>query len=214
MAVVASAAQAEGHFAIDGTPITANESVEGEGGLGKLLVPGFGLTLHCTSSKIKGTIQPGGTATALVLFHGCSVEGNKFCTVYPTEKDLEKETTPKLIHATGTGYLYLHEGQHYLIVKGLGEAEEFSNIYLGGPGCPLPEVNEVTGLTAFLLPDALEKKVNHSITAATAEDEALLEELGVVLDLKYGGEPALLDEGTATNLHLTGANQGEPWSAL
>ena len=213
MAISVSAAQASGHFLVNGAKFDALETVEGTGALGVLLTES-GLKIHCEKSDVTGEINHNGEAgkvSAAVLFLGCSVEGNKFCTVYGTEADLEEATNPKMVTATGLGELGLHEASHYVALHGLGKQQLFASLYFGGPLCTLPEEVSVTGLTAFLLPTALKDQVNQSLTTVSLEEEKLL--LGFN-GLFYGGEPAHLTGGAVTNLHLTGKEAGKTWGAL
>jgi len=223
MAVSAAAAQAA-HFAIEGTPLAAgdSETVAGTGVEGELLVPGIGLNINCTSSAFTGTLLPAGAADASVLFSGCTVLGNKFCKIYENEANMNAKTNAGNILATGTGELHLHEGQHYLIVKGVGAEEIFTTVYFNtaAEGCNLGGLSMVIkGLTALVLPTGLTNLVNQTIAPLTAADDLLLNgsaagQLNLKLIFKFGNEPARLDGGEITNAHLTGKRVGQKWQAL
>jgi len=212
MAVTAAGSQAA-NFRINGAALTANETVAGTGAEGELLVPGLGLKINCTSSAIAGTLELAGMAKAVVTFSTCTVLENKFCTVYPTALDREKQTNKGKLVADGLGQLQLDEKVHYLKVEGLtvgGVLQPFTTVYFGGAGCTLPQPNDIGGTTSFKLPTALTESVNQSLSVVETEAE---EKLFGAVGLTYGKEPASIMGGAVTNLHLTGANVGKTFGA-
>jgi hypothetical protein len=236
MAVTAAAAQA-GEFRVGGPEGTtdtgktftvhgiASESVEGTIGHGILLVPVIGLEILCTGGTFSATVLLGGVVHATALYNGCIVVGNKNCVVYENKSDDEALVNGGHVVASGLGELILHknvttnENETYLKVAGA----PFSTIYLGNvPGkklCTLTLANEVSGSTAFLLPNALKELLNQLIHPLTTADEELLnlnakkEGLNLGLQLFYGKELALLDGGIISDAHLTGALKDKTWGA-
>ncbi len=80
-AAMAAAASAANHeYFIEGTAITASETVSGSSGTSKLVAPSL-LTIECTADTFTGTIEPKGLSTATVKFTGCSVVGASTCKV-------------------------------------------------------------------------------------------------------------------------------------
>jgi hypothetical protein len=204
MALTAAGAQA-GEFKVGGKTFTAagvtSETVGGTLPLGILLVSN-GLEIHCNKGDVKHALaKQGGTASAELLFLECKVLNNKFCTIYPTEEDLEEETNSGRIIAAGSGELILHSGAHYLKAA----SASFSTVYMGGPACTLPAKNVVSGSTALSLPSALSELVEQPVSTINAATEALLK-----VQLFYGKETATLD-GAAGAAKLTGENAGKTW---
>ncbi len=206
MAISVSAAQASGEFLVNGAKFTALESFAGTGAKGELLTEG-GLKLNCTASTVTGMINHNdqvGKVDATVLFSGCSVLENKFCTVYPdAEESKAGHITAKVL-----GELGLHAEQHFVSLQALSGA--FTTIFFVGAACTLPEEVEVTGKTALLLPTALVDSVNQKLTTVSLAEEKLL--LGAN-SLFYGNEQAHLIEGEVKDLHLTGKEAGKTWGA-
>jgi len=174
---------------------------------GKLLLEN-GLTIVCNAAEANATLEAAGMAKATVNFSTCSVEGNKFCKVYPTKADMTAKTNAGKLVGTGLGTLILHETSHFLDVEGLGVNKTFSTIFTNtaAEGCTLPLENEVTGLDVLALPNALTHSVNQVIRGLTPAEETLLATLGIKRALKYGNEGAKLDPAEVTNVHLTGAS--------
>lgn len=219
MAFTAAAAQA-GEFSLtNGTPETtgtftakgvASESIEGSVALGELLVPGLGISFHCTGGNITGTVllkdaSSKAIAHANILYTGCTVKGNKFCQVYETHANMLAETNVGNIAASGLGELILMGGQHYLLV----ESASFATLYLltSAKGCTLPLENAVNGSTVLFIPNALTQSQNQTLIPLT---QAELETLFPNHKLFYGTQAAWLDGGTAT-VALSGVNKGKKW---
>jgi hypothetical protein len=222
MAVTVAAAQA-GEYRVEGHTFTvhgiASESVEGTIGHGILLVPGLSLEILCTGGTFSGTVLLGGVAHAQALYNGCVVVGNKNCVIYENKMDDELFLNSGHIVASSLSEVILHNGEHYLKVSGA----PFGIIYFGNQAgkklCTLPLENEISGSTAFLLPNALSNLINQLIHPLTTADEELLnlnakkEGLNLGLQLFYGKELALLDGGIISDAHLTGALKGKTWGA-
>jgi len=208
MAIASSAAQASNFLILEteGGATKETGTATGTAGTGKLLLEN-GLTIVCTAGEANATLEAAGMAKATVNFSTCSVEGNKFCKVYPTKADMTAKTNAGKLVATGLGTLILHETSHFLHIEGLGEKKTFSTIYTNtaAEGCTLPLENEVTGLDVLALPNALTHSVNQVIRGLTPAEETLLGTLGIGHALKYGNEGAKLDPAEVTNAHLTGA---------
>jgi hypothetical protein len=208
MAITASAAQAEllnDNILVNGNPLGANESKNylGEVGEGELLTAG-GVKIHCENGDITGTIHGDGSGSAHVLYNGCTVVEEPFCEVYETLEDWKKGENEGHILATGKGQVFEHEGNHYLLVEGLGEEKVFADFGFAGELCPLPTFNveehqTVTGSTVLALPDALVNQLLHEVQTI---DPATLEELFPEDGLFLGHEPAHLAGGTTGSVHL------------
>jgi hypothetical protein len=239
MAVTAVAAQAETEknvFLVGGSQFAENtmESASGTGAAGKLKASN-GLEIECESSAaLAGTLPEGtfienikdeggvlrGHGKIKVLYHGCKVVGNKFCTIYPTQKDLEGKTNAGHITATALFLLLLRSKIHFLWLLGLpiknakGEIEEeFTSVFYGGELCTLPTPTKITGHTAAALPTALTQGVNQTIEAVTpAEEKEIVEaDKTMTVTLFYGKETATLSGGAVKDAHLTGGNKGKTW---
>jgi hypothetical protein len=240
MAVTAVAAQAETEnnvFLVGGSQLAEGtmESVAGTGAVGKLKTPN-GMEVECEGSAAETVALPEGTfienikdeggklrghGKIKVLYHGCKVVGDKFCTIYPTQKDLEKETNKGHITATALFLLLLRSKIHFLWLLGLpikngkGEVveEEFTSVFYGGVLCTLPSPTKITGHTAAALPTALTQSVNQTIEAVTpAEEKAIVEaDKLMTVTLIYGKETATLSGGAMKDAHLTGGNLGKMW---
>jgi hypothetical protein len=198
----------EGSFRVNGTTLIGEAGVEGTIGAGALSVPGSGMELSCSSGSLSGTLQKGGAASGSAAFQGCKVVGNKFCTVYPTEEDLEKNKSSGYIFASGTGQLVQWGGRHFLAIQPSGESSVLADIWLDGSLCTLPEEGELGGSLAVELPGGLEELVDHATTTVTSWLEA---ELGT--GLLFEEEPAVPSGGEAT-VGLLGEYLGEKWSVF
>jgi hypothetical protein len=179
------------------------ETVTGSSPSSTLLVSN-GLEINCTSEHHEETRILWGLYTHKKLTKlGCTVIGNKFCTVYKSAADAAAKTNPGQILVEGSGVPILHGGAHYIKT----ESAKFSTIFMGGSLCTLPKENLLSGSTAYSLPKALEELVNQPIAPISAATEALL---GV--QLFYGKETATVD-GTSGTLALSGPNKGKTWGA-
>jgi hypothetical protein len=211
MAVTAVAANAAMEVRVKGKTLGAGESAqyEGTGGLGKLLVAGLKLTIHCTGADAKGTLSNVGGmghGTVHILFLGCTVEGSGSCTIYPTEAAANANTNNGQILASALGLVVLSGGNLFILGSPL-PGQAFSTIYYGQEGgCTLPEETEVTGTAALKILNGTTEATTHEVVDADATDEA-----GLGDKLFYGEETAILDGGSAT-IKLVGALAGEPFS--
>ncbi len=211
MAVTAVAAQAANQVVIETKVETAETELEGTGGKGKLLVPALTLELECTTGKIKGkgknTAGSDFHGTAHILFHGCLVIGNKFCKVYPTAADRTAKTNAGLLLAEGLALIITSGASRYVKASQIGAAP-FSTIFLtkAAEGCTLPAENTVTGTAAFKIDTFGTEALEHELLDITPAEETTL---GVAL--KYGENPATLDEGNGSG-KLVGAFLGKKFS--
>jgi hypothetical protein len=204
--VAASAAQA-GEFGINGTafallvPPLPEESISGNSGAGKLLVPGLSLTIACTSSDISGKVFRGGTALVTALFLGCSVEGNKFCKVYPTAADKFAKTNAGDITALAKGPILLHNSLHFILFE--EDSAVLSTVFYSSAseGCGLLSGETITGKTVVELTDLLVNKPEHQFEQL---HEAEIKALFPSDTIKYGNQAAWLDGGIG-GVHLSGA---------
>jgi hypothetical protein len=161
-ATSATAAQAA-EFRVDGGTFAskgvASVPINGtqEAGGGELLIPNLGVEIFCAGGTLTGTLVAGGTATAEVLYEGCEVLGaEETCEIYKSLLDLTNHLNEGHILVNWTGILVLHEGKHYLVVKGIGANELFTTVFFHGPECPLLGIEaEITGLFALGLPSFL-----------------------------------------------------------
>jgi hypothetical protein len=208
MVVTATGAQAEAKLRVEGKVLAEGEKVEiaGSGGLWRFLVPGLGLTIHCTSADFKGTTNNTSTdshGTTHILYHGCTVVGNKFCQIYPTSADRAAKTNAGLLLATGLSLTGGSLGRRILRWAGL----PFATIYytIGG-GCALPSQTEVSGSIAFEISSPSTESISHGINDISEADEKTF---GVALF--YGKEPATFDEGNVS-ASLLGAFLNKKWS--
>lgn len=205
MAIGLPAAHAA-EFKLEGSTFTikglASESIAGTSAAGKLLIPAL-FTLPCTSADASGTVLLGGVAHMTLYFLGCTVEGNPFCTVYPSEADAKAKTQAGAFLASGLGSLVLMGGKHYLLFSPL------ALITLSGTFCTLPFSNAVTGSMVFSIPNALTSLVNQTLVPLTqAETESLFPSD----KLTFNAQAAWFD-GFSTTVSLSGPNKGKTWGA-
>jgi hypothetical protein len=217
--------ETEGKLTVGGTEIPVGEEVpvEGTAGAGKLLVPGLGLTVECSSAVATGKLTNIETTNLRhahgsihILYSGCKVAGSAVCKVYETAEDRDKKVNAEHILATALllylGKIKLANGTVHLVFTAspLAGSKLFTKLFLtkSTGGCTLPSENEITGTTAFNLNTGMTEAKEHSLEPASEEEEKTLGVAG----LKYGAEPARLDEGVAKAV-LTGAKfAGKEWS--
>ena len=196
MAVGASAAQAE--WLLLKSKVSVLElKFNTTTGLGKLLVPKLGLTIHCTGGSGPITISTDTTHKVLtgsgtITYTGCTIEGNpEKCTVH--SKGAANGTI--VAKGSGTGFM---EGEAVLAEL---SSSEFTFIEIGGALCPLNEENGAVNGKAHLL--LLEPLVDASTHMAHL----------LSLGLFYGKQEAKLD-GTVEGLQLFEVTDagGNPWA--
>jgi hypothetical protein len=219
LATTAVAAEA-GEFTIGGTSFAAHgvlsETAAGSIASAKFLVPGIPMTIACTNTgaEVKNTtLLKGGTAHLTFLFKGCAVEGNKFCTIYPTKESSEKEEKEKAedVTVSGLGTLILMGvvPKHYLL---FGESKvNLGEFFFAGEGCTLEHEAPLEGATVFEIPNALTTGglLNQTLVSLP---QAELESLFAADVLKFGGLNIWIDGGNMT-IRLTGANNDARWGA-
>jgi hypothetical protein len=206
LAATAATAQA-GEFRVNKSTFSASkitsETFSGEVGESKFSVAWLGFEIICTGATLSGTATQGGAVSVNSNFKGCVVAKNKFCTLYPTEKDLESETSKGEIWISGkAGSVLLHGGSHYVRFP----QQLFTILFIGGAGCTLQEVMEATGSAAVKLPSALTELVKQPFSAVAGKTESALLEVSV----RCAGEPAEI-LGSEGSLSLSGANAGKTW---
>jgi hypothetical protein len=209
-ATSATAAQAA-EFRVDGGTFASKGVGSGpingtqEAGGGELLVQGLGLELFCAKATLTGTLSAGGTAAAQVLYEGCEVlEAKEICEIYKSEADLNSHANQGHILVNWTGGGVLHEGKHYLVVKGIGASEVLTTIFFHGAECPLSGIaGPITGLFVLGLPSILselelqpfEILLNPEIPTLVLAANNRLRFLGEALEL-HGKKFIVLLEGT------------------
>lgn len=178
----------------------------------KFLLTEIKITFACTGGDItSATVLLGGTAHGSVLLLGCSLEGNKFCTVYPTKTDMENKTNKGQIAAAGLGLLLLMSKQHFLLLEATGGS--FTTFYLSpsSEGCGLGGAWSISGSTVMELPEALTSGgvVNQKAVTLSPATLASLFPSDV---LKVGGFSTSVDGGSST-AHLSGGHNEKKWGA-
>lgn len=198
MAVGVAAAQAGSEIEVEGAPLAAAKTIKGTVGSGDLLTAG-GIEIGCAGGTISGSIENVanmGSGSAQVEFTECEVLGaDSVCKVY----DKLNMVNPGVILASGSALLIEHEGEHYLLLKGLGANELFAQFAIEDPllleRCPLPEEEdyEITGRTVIKVDSSiLTPEVSH--TGSTL-DPATLAKLFPEDQLFLGKEKAHLSGG-------------------
>jgi hypothetical protein len=209
MAIGAAAAQAGSEVTVEGVPLVGEKNLKGTIGAGELLTAG-GIKIGCSAGTFTGTLKnvsKVGEGKVTALYTGCKVLGaEKVCEIY---EELPK-VGPGSIAATGEGKLIVHEGKHYLLIKGLGPTELFSDFVILDPllleRCTLPEEDYlVTGLTLLSLPDILTLAKLHK---AETLDPVLMAKLFPTHQLFLGKEKSHLAGGSSASVELT---TGESW---
>jgi hypothetical protein len=186
--------------------LTTKEKFAATFGAGKLKVPNWALNIECTKGVATGEVKnvTGGAegnvnATAI----GCSILNDAFCTIYPSEGSLLTKTRKGEIDASGSVKIALSGGS--LFVKASSGAGIFTTIWIAqDPGCTLPEETEVSGTASVKITNGTTHVVNHSLVDASAAEESALGDA-----LSFAAEPAVLEAGSSTDLHLTGAHSGQ-----
>lgn len=201
-----------GEYEIEGKTLTekgiTSESISFTISAGKLLIPGFPLTIKCTGGVASSTILLGGGIHVSALFSGCGAEGSSTCKPYETKEKMESNQTADkgFISASGLGEIILMGGSHYIVVSAT-EAFAFTTIYWPKL-CSLALAVKLFGSTVFSAPNALTQLVNQTLSTISQA------ELGSLFPndiLQYENQTSWLDEGGTTNAALAGANAGKTW---
>src|SRR6476661_7942290 len=120
-AVMATGAQAESEFRVEGKALAEGEKaeLEGVGGESQLKVPGPEFTFKCQTTLLfssTSNLKFGGTRHAHaehhILRHGCLPVGFESCAIYPTEEDLAKGTNLGLLLSSALVLVLLSGGFH------------------------------------------------------------------------------------------------------
>lgn len=217
LAVSAAMAQAGSmQVNVEGTLLTEEMTGAGTAGAGKLLIPSqTELEIVCTAAS--GTAKAKNEATEVVkgsvklVFTGCVYQNSKNCIIYPTAAALLEKKRAGEIEAEGEAKVALDGSKNLFVFgEGPGVSKRFASVFAAQEGgCTISEKIEVKGNAALAIPNGTGQATTlaekHEITDATAAEEtALGKALGITMSLKYGANPAELDAGTSTDLHLTG----------
>jgi hypothetical protein len=210
MTLSAAAAQAGSEIVVEGKVLTGEKAIKGTLGAGEVLTAG-GIKFSCTGGTLSGTIKnvsKVGTGSVSILLTGCKVVGAPFCAIYAQLPMVGAGSIP----ITGEGKAIVHEGQHYLLTKGLGANEILSEFVILDPEllerCPLPEGEFVaSGLNIYKLPDALTSAKKHTVENISP---AVMATLFPTHQAFLGKETVHFAGGSTAVAELT---SGETWKA-
>lgn len=195
-----TAAHGSGEYKIQGLTFSAANvlaaNIEGTVDEGELLTEG-GIEIWCEKGTVSGTVFKGGDGEAEILYKGCKVLNNKFCTIYPTHADELNSKNKGHITAKGSGLVLLHGGAHYFEAQ----AVTFTVIYFGGIACTLPGEASLGGSVVVRIPNALQELLEQTFESVNEETRTLI---GVQMFL--GKEKAHLKEGDTALVMLVTPN--------
>ena len=164
-----------------------SETIKGKTGTAKIVVAALKATIECTSGSTEGlSVKTAGQAEGSIALTGCSIAGNKSCTVQPI--------TLKVF-----GELAERNGAVYLVFR--AQAGPLTTILISGGECPLPAKTELTGNLAAEAKGTEKAEQTLSFTAATAE--------GAEAKAGFGKNAATFEASLTAS--LSGAHAGEAW---